>query len=813
MKLRFVILLIFALCINLLVNAQKIKGIITDNDKKPVASASVGLLRAKDSSVVKWATTNTDGTYEFAQIPAGQYLISVTHVNHSKSFSDMVEHAGHADYAVAPIRLSPLQKQLTGVTVTAKKPILEVRADKTIFNVEGTVNAMGTDALELLKRSPGVQADKDDNLSMSGKNGVQVYIDGRPSPLGGKDLADYLKSIPSAQIEAIEIISNPSARYDAAGNAGIINIRLKKNKSLGTNGSVNAGYAIGIYSKYNGGLSLNHRNKKVNLFGNYNTNMAKQEFTIDFDRTILDTFFQNRTLMLIDPVFHSYKAGADYFISKKSTIGVLVNGVIANGEVNSGSTTPVIYKPSNTVSKILKAGTNTDFTRNNINTNINYRYADSTGRELNLDGDYGHYKIRTSQYQPNIYYDPTGTVETSRIIYRMIAPNDIYIGTLKADYTMPFQKGQLSVGGKLALINSKNDFRRLDVFPTYEKQDTLRSNNFNYKENINALYINFNKSFKKVVIQFGVRMENTNTEGRSKGYRLSPANNYVTYDSSFERHYTNLFPSAAVTFNGKPQSQWSISYSRRIDRPTYQSLNPFEFRLDEYSFSKGNTGLRPQYTNSVAITHIYKFKLTSKLSYSHTKDIFTQFFDTSDRSKIFITQRNLANQNTVGLDFTYPLQVKWYSGFINLNSYYSHYKADLGPGRIVDLDIYAMSMVMQHSFNLGKGYRAELTANYSSPSISQGTLKTKSIWGLDVGMQKSVLKNKGTIRMAVSDIFQTRWPVSVSNFAGQELYTRNRIESRQFRINFSYRFGSSQVKGARQRKTGAEDELNRVQSN
>ncbi|MBN8699605.1 MAG: TonB-dependent receptor [Chitinophagales bacterium] len=813
MNVRFGFLLFFVLCSNLALKAQKIHGIATSNDNKPIPSATVGLLKAKDSSVVKWATTKTDGSYEFAQIPAGQYLIAISHVNHSKSFSAIVEHAGNADYAVPPILMSPLQKKLAGVTVTSKRPILEVKADKTIFNVEGTVNAMGTDALELLKRSPGVQADKDDNLSMSGKNGVQVYIDGRPTPLGGKDLADYLKSIPSAQIEAIEIISNPSARYDAAGNAGIINIRLKKNKSLGTNGSINSGYAIGIYPKYNGGLFLNHRNKKVNLFGSYNTNIAKQEFTIDFDRTILDTFFQNRTLMIIDPVFHSYKTGADYFVSKKSTIGVLINGVVANGEVNSVSTTPVIYKPSSTISKILKAGTNTDFTRNNINTNINYRYADSTGRELNLDGDYGHFKIRTSQYQPNIYYDPTGTVETSRIIYRMIAPNDIYIGTLKADYTMPFQKGQLSFGGKIAVINSKNDFRRLDVFPTYEKQDTLRSNNFNYKENINALYINFNKSFKKVVIQFGVRMENTNTEGRSKGYKLNATGNYVTYDSSFERRYTNLFPSAAITFNGKPQSQWSISYSRRIDRPTYQSLNPFEFRLDEYSFSKGNTGLRPQYTNSVAITHIYKFKLTSKLSYSHTKDIFTQFFDTTERSKVFITQRNLAKQNTVGFDITYPLQLKWYSGFINLNSYYSHYEADLGPGRVVDLDIYALSLVMQHSFSLGKGYRTEFTANYSSPSISQGTLKTKSLWGLDAGMQKSILKNKGTVRIAVSDIFQTRWPKSVSDFAGQELYSRNRLESRQFRINFSYRFGSNQVKGARQRRTGAEDELNRVQPN
>lgn len=810
---KLFLLVTLSICLLSGIMAQKIQGVINDNDGKPVAGASVALLKAKDSAVVKWATSAVDGEYEFSSIAPGRYLVLISHVNFSKHYSTGFDVSATGLQTIAAISLTALPKQLGTVTVTSKKPIVEVKADKTILNVEGTINSIGSDVLELLRKSPGVVVDKDENLSMSGKNGVQVYIDGRQTPLTAKDLADYLKSIPSSQVEAIELITNPSARYDAAGNAGIINIRLKKNKAFGTNGSVNAGYAIGIYPKYNGSLSFNNRNKKLNIFGNYNANIAKGEIFVDIDRVVLDTFFQQHNLIQFDPVFQSFKTGFDYFASKKSTFGIIVNGVFVDGKALSNSRTPISYKPTGVVNKILVAGSENDFQRTNINTNFNYRYADTTGRELNIDADYGYYKLRTDQLQPNYYYNAAGTIETSRQIYRMIAPSDIYIKTLKADYSQPFKKGQLSVGGKTAFINSKNDFQRYDVYAASQKFDTLKSNNFNYKENINALYVNYNRSFKGVMIQVGVRMENTNTNGHSTGYKKNIGGAYATYDSSFERHYTNFFPSAAITFNKKPSSQWSISFSRRIDRPTYQSLNPFEFRLDEYTYQKGNTTLTPQYTNSFSLTHIYKSKLTSRLSYGHTKDIFAQITDTSEKSKVFITQKNLANQDIVSLDVSYPLQVKWYSAFFSLSSYYSHYKANFGTGRTIDLDVVAANLVMQNSFNLGKGWTAELSGSYYSPSIIQGTFTIDAYGGIDAGMQKTLLKGKANIKASVTDVFQSRWTFTHSNFAGQLVEVRNGGETRQFKINFSYRFGSSQVKAARQRRTGAEDELKRVQTN
>src|SRR5688572_24160158 len=256
--------------------SQSISGSVKDDQGKALSGASVALKKTSDSSIVKIALTGTSGTYKFQSIPSGKYFLNTTFVGFAPDNTSAFEHS--ADSTIAPsVILVKGSGDLKAVTVTATRPIIEVKADKTVLNVEGTINAVGQDALELLKKSPGVLVDRDDNLSLSGKNGVQVYIDGKPSPLSGKDLADYLRTLQSSAIEAIEIITNPSARYDAAGNAGVINIRLKKNKSFGTNGSVNAGYGISIHPRYNGGFSLNHRNSRINAFGNYSYNNTINE--------------------------------------------------------------------------------------------------------------------------------------------------------------------------------------------------------------------------------------------------------------------------------------------------------------------------------------------------------------------------------------------------------------------------------------------------------------------------------------------------------------------------------------------------------
>lgn len=793
--------------------AQQVTGNVKDQQGKALSNSTVSLLNAKDSSIVKLAASNNNGSYSFNGIKPGNYIISISHVGYVPVYSQNFEYSGSGDFNVPALQVNKISGELKEVIVNSKKPMVEVKADKTVLNVEGTINSVGTDALELMRKSPGVMVDKDDNLSLAGKNGVQIYIDGRPTPLTGKDLSDYLKSIQSTQIESIEIITNPSAKYDAAGNAGIINIRLKKNKSFGTNGSVNAGYGIGIYPKYNGGLSLNHRNSKVNIFGNYTFNDNINESSMKLHRELLDTLFDQQSKIYLKNVSHGYKGGVDYFVNKFNTVGVIISGNSTDMTISNYSRTPISYIPTGVVDRILVADNSSKSKRNNTDFNLNYRFVDTSGHELNVDADYGFYRIKSNQLQPNYYFDPVSNAQTGQFIYNMIAPTNIDMYTAKADYEQNFKKGRLGLGVKTSYVKSGNDFERYNIYTNNTKQlDTLRSNGFNYKENINAVYANYNRSFKGFMIQAGLRVENTNSQGRSLGQKWTGAD-YSPYDSTFNRHYTDFFPSAALTYNKNPMNQWSVSYSRRIDRPAYQDLNPFEFKLDEYTYQKGNTMLRPQYTNSFGLTNTYKFMLTSTLNYSHVKDVFTQLIDTADVSKSFITKKNLATQDIVSLNVSYPFHYKWYTVFANVNTYYSRYKADFGGGnRKINLDVVAATFFMQNSFNLGKGYTGELSGWYSTPSIWQGTFKSSQIWSVDGGVQKTLFKGKANIKASVSDIFKTIQWKGTSNFSGQQTIASGGFDSRVFKINFTYRFGNNNVKASRQRKTGLEDENKRVGS-
>lgn len=796
---------------------SRVSGMIKDNTGKAIPNATIMLHSAKDSSIKKTAVSDSKGYYEMPTIKPGRYFVTSTAVNMQKTSSPVFEVKENEAASVSDIVAQPAAKSLEGVTVSSKKPMVEVKADKTILNVEGTINAVGNDGLELLRKSPGVMVDKDDNLSLAGKTGVRVYIDGKPSPLSGTDLANYLKSLQSSQIEAIEIITNPSAKYEAAGNAGIINIKLKKNLTIGTNGSANAGYNIGIYAKYNAGISLNHRNTKTNIFGNYNFNESLNEFTIKADRTFLDSAtHQTNRILNRNKGSHNFKAGMDYFIDKKNTIGVVLNGNIADFVTTTEGPMGFYYAPTSKLSHTLYATGDNKNKRNNINANLNYRYAVTGGSELNLDIDYGYYNIRGNQYQPNDYFDAAGIKYDSNLNH-MISPTDIGIFSIKADYEQNFKKGRLGYGGKIGFVNTDNDFRSYSRKSGPEVYDSLRSNRFKYNENINAAYINYVRTFKGFVIQAGVRVENTNSKGNSSGFRKDAISGLlVPFKSIVHRNYVDFFPSVAFTYNKNPMSQWGLTFSRRIDRPAYQDLNPFEFRINDYTFMRGNTNLKPQYTNSFGISHTYKYKLNTRLNYSHVKDIFVQLPDTTEKSKSLLTKSNLATQDIISLNISYPFQYKWYSFFINVNSFYSHYKANVpdavGNIRKVDQDVVSASLFMQNTFKLGKGFTAELSGFYNSPSIWQGLFKSKAIYNIDAGLTKTILKGKGTVKAAVGDVFNSLKFRGTSDFSGQQNVFYGKPESRQFKLSLNVRFGRTTIKAARQRKLGAEEENKRTES-
>lgn len=790
-------------------SAQKISGTVKDDQGKELAKTTVTLLKSADSSSVKFTASGNDGKFTIETAGPGKYIVNVTHVGYLPVYSKPFEVTASSDVSLEDMIMVKMDKALQTVTVSSKKPMVEVKADRMILNVEGTINAVGNDALELLRKSPGVTVDKDDNISLSGKNGVQIYIDGKPSPLSGTDLANYLKSLQSAQIESIELITNPSAKYEAAGNAGIINIRLKKNKAFGFNGSVNAGYNIGVYSKYNGGLALNYRYKKVNIFGNYNYSRNKNESKFNLYRTTsADSSFDQKSVNVNENKNHGFKAGIDYYATSRSTFGIMVNGTLSDNSFNNLSKTHIAYMPSKLVDRLLIADNKSEGNRDNVNFNANYRYTDTLGRELNIDADYGFYNGKNHQLQPNEIYDATGSTLLQSEVYNIYTPSEIDIYSLKVDYEQNFKKGRLGYGGKVSYVTTDNTFQRFFEDNATSKVDHL--NNFQYEENINAVYVNYNRQFKGVMLQAGVRIENTNSDGHSLGFRYDYESGvYLPIDSLLERNYTNAFPSAAITFNKNPMKQWSITYSRRIDRPSYQNLNPFEFNLDKYTFQRGNPNLQPQYTNILSVTNVYKYKLTTTLSYSHVNDVFS-IIPKSEGTKAYITTENVAKQDIVSLNVSMPVMYKKYSLFFNVNSYYSHFKGD-APDYHVDQGIFSLNLYAQQTLKVAKNTTLELSGFFTSPSIWQGAFRTDAMGSLDGGVQQVLFKGKATVKATFTDMFRTLRFNSTNNTTGQNFRASGNWESQQFRINFSYRFGSNKIKQARQRKSSIEEENKRTQ--
>ena len=809
-NMRTLLLCLLAILCYATLHAQQIKGIVQDEQGKPLTGSSVSLKKSKDSSVVKLEITNAEGKYAFPDIPAGKYFVTVSHIGYSSRNTTEIN-TGDQEVTYAPdLALAKEAASLQEATITAHKPLIEVKPDRIILNVEGSINAAGSDAIELLRKSPGVTLDKDNNISLNGKNGVQIFIDGRPTPLNGTDLTEYLKNLQSSSIEAIEIISNPSAKYEAEGSGGIINIRLKKDKSMGTNGSVNAGYQVGTFAKYNAGFSFNHRDRNINVFGNYSYNHSLNESYSTMYRSILDTLFNQHAVVDNTVNKHNFKAGMDYFIDRQNTIGVVVNGTVSNNNFESKTSTPISYLPTEQVNRVLVANNSSISHRNSENFDLNYRHTDKAGGEWNVDADYGRYQVRVNELQPNDYYDPTGKNLLYSNDYNMVMPTDINIYSIKSDYATNFAKGRLSFGAKVSYVTTSNDFVKYNVYSYGKIIDSSSTDDFSYKENINAGYIDYNRTLKGWVIEAGLRVENTNNTATSLGYRQANGN-YGNYDSTFSRHYTDFFPSGSITYNKNPAQQWTLSYSRRIDRPAYQDLNPFLFQLDDYTYTQGNTQLRPQYSNSIGLTYMYQYKLTATLNYSHIDDMFTALVDTIQGTKTLYSKQNFTTQDITSLNISYPLQYKWYSLYANINTYYSLYKADFGPGRIVNVNVFATNLYAQQSAALGKGWTAEVIGLYNSPYLLLSTLRSGSMWSVDAGLQKSLMNNKAQLKISVSDIFNTLHWNAAGSFAGQYVYITGGYESRLFKMSFTYRGGSSQVKAARQRKAGDEEENNRIQ--
>ncbi len=794
-------------------NTQKgaVSGLVLDEKQAAFPFVNVLLFKASDSTLAKGMTSDTDGKFAFENIEAGRYLTLVSMVGYEKVYSPVFTVA-NAEVKLSPVKLSTSVELLNEVKVVAQKPFIEQQIDRTVVNVENSIVSAGATALEVLERAPGVVVDQqNDVLKLRGKDGVLVQIDGKRSYLSQTELMNLLRNTPSDNIEKIELITNPSAKYDAAGNSGIINIVFKKNKNYGTNGNFTIGggympdFSVG---RGNGSLALNHRQGKINIFGtgsvytggNVNTNDIYRTIPFEGKVTIFDQHGERHSTYKN----YSLRAGMDYSLTDKTTLGVLASAFLNDWSQPDGTNNTQILDGNSTLERSFLTKSSSGQKNNNVTANVNVKHKfDEKGKELTFDADYVRYGGQSFNNLDTRYFKPNGMPDGQPDLVRNDMPSIINIGVIKLDYAQTLGKGKLETGLKSSYVNSDNDLT-FEVKQDVWVIDPTRTNRFKYTENINAAYVNYGgKLGEKTSYQLGFRAEQTHSVGNS-----------ITLNDVRDRNYLNLFPSVFLSQQLDSSNVLNFSYSRRIDRPDYQSLNPFEFYLDPYTFERGNPNLRPQYTHAVQLTHVYKSFLNTSISYSRINDLIAREVprQIASENKTYVTTENLDNQDNVNLTVSLPIPVaKWWTLQANLTGSYNRYKTFYGDA-LYDVSQFNYNVYASNQFKMANNWSAELSGWYNSPSV-YGFFVSNPQGMINLGLQKSVWEKKGTFRLNVSDLFWMNKFRGRAQFQDIDLRVRSSWPSRQLRLTFTYNFGNQNVKGARQRNTGSDDLQQRVKSN
>ena len=806
-KLLYIVLLLVS---PFMVNAQSarlpigVTGLLQDEQAKPMDYATVTLLRGKDSSVVKSTLTNDAGKYHFDNIAAGRYIVKATTVGYQASYSPAFDLNSDA-VTVPVIILQKSSRNLQGVTITSTRPLIERKIDRTVMNVENSVLAAGNTAMEILARAPGVTVDKDDNISLKGKQGVTVMINDKLTYLSAAQLATLLRSTDGNTIKSIEIITNPSAKYDAAGNSGIINIKLKKNSQSGTNGSITAGVARSQFWRDNNSLNINHKSGNLNVFGTFSHGDNKRINNIYLDRITRDsigkpTYFNQLTHMPQANHYNNYRIGADYDVSTKNVIGFVFSGYSNTEHDNNNGNTSIGAMPNQVDSSLTTLST-INQTYKNIALNLNDRLKiDTNGQELSVDLDYSKFNNNSVAQYNTTFFLPNGSIQHAPQLLRNQTPSLITIYTAKADYSKPLTKTiKFETGAKFSSVKTDNDLQaqKQDSTTNLYVPDAGRTNHFIYTEKVSAGYVNLNKQFKNTSVQVGVRAEYTQSNGNLIG------------SAPVDRSYLNLFPSVFINHNINDKNQVSFSYSRRIDRPGYDNLNPFIYYLDPYTYSKGNAFLKPQYTNNFEVNFTHNKSINVSLGYSRTTDVITEIILT-EGTKSFQTNLNLQTQNAYSVNVDVPYTItKWWSGTVNVNSFYLGFKSDsVGTGKLSDGQVTVQAKTTQ-TLTFGT-YRLEIMGDYQSP-LTYGIYKIKPRYGVDAGLSHSFANKKFNVKIAVDDVFHIRRNNVSSHILGNDFDIHQTRDSRVGRLTLTYNFGNNKIK-ARQHQTGADEEKNRVKS-
>ncbi|MBF9239001.1 TonB-dependent receptor [Hymenobacter sp. BT683] len=780
-----------------------VTGTVASQAGVAIEFATVTLHRAADSTVVKTEFCDEKGHFLFETV-GGRYLISAAQVGFGRFWSPAFELTAPKLNLPAITLIASQATALKEVTVTARKPIYEHFADRTVVNVADSPLAASATTLDILARAPGVTVNASDNLGLRGRTGLLVVIDGKRVPLTGTELGDYLRALPAEQLQSIELITNPPVQYDAQGGAGVIAINLKKDQRLGTNGSVNTSYGRGRYGKFTGGLALNHRHKTFNAYGTYAYTERRGFVRLDFDRGYSATpqlaaahsIIDNDQLTYLRS--HSGKIGLDFTPSARTLVGVSVNGLASQTQTTTQNTTVVQSAAPEPTSRYTSAVAQ-DLNRPSgaLNLNLRHTFADSaTASALTADADYARYhtarllELNTNFEQPT---RPTTRLDGDQ-------NSTLTIQSLKADFSQPLpHRARLEVGVKTTQVISDNSVVFMRTSEGTRTFDPLISNDFRYDENVNAAYVNLRGSVAKTTLQAGLRAEQTNTLAETEG------------GDSRERHYVQFFPNVLVQRALGKQHGLALSVARRIDRPSYGQVNPLRNYFDATSYRSGNPDLVAQTSYNFEVTHTYRQKFSTALSFAQTDNPIVNVVQPSPDGGRLVVNRdvNLSTQQYFALTITAPLEVaKWWTLYANGVLYYSRFRGSLA-GTELDRGKPAFLFSANNSFSLPHAWTAELNGNYQSPEI-WGFESARGRGQVTAGLQKSLWNKLGTIRLNVADIFYTTPIQSTSTYDNFTETFRSAQDTRVVTAAFTYRFGNSKVTAARKRTAGAEEELRRA---
>jgi outer membrane receptor protein involved in Fe transport len=792
-----------------------LNGNVQDAKGAALEAVTVTLQRNTDTTATKQATTDKNGQFQLNNIPFGKYILSVTHVGFANYHQLLEVTRTKPATTLRPISLQATEAALDLVTVVGRRPPIENRMDRTVVNVEASPTNSGLTALEVLEKSPGVMVDNDGNVSLKGKSGVVIMIDGKPTYLSAQDLTSYLKNMPATQLDQIEIMSQPPAKYDAAGNAGVINLITKKNKNYGFNATLTLSAILAHYFKSPNSLTFNWRQGNVNIYGNYSyswwegfsntdgNNSQRTDATTPFDRYTLQHSYGRYS-----DRGQSFRTGIDYFANKMTTWGFSINGTIDKESVTSWSTTDFDDSTHNFVQYNLAQSVNKtpEF---HLGFNGNYTHKlDTKGSEFSVDADYIFYNNQGNLVSDNYLYNADNTPSDAPYLLNGQLPAHINIYSFKSDYKKVLTKDiTLEAGVKSSYVRTDNNaiYTLYDDTTQSWQADTGISNHFIYKENINAAYINWQQAIGKLGVQLGVRAEQTNASG-----------DQTIKSVDFKTSYLQFFPTAYFTYKSDDDNTFGISYGRRIERPSYESLNPFRFEQDRYDYQQGNPNLQPQYSNNVEASYNYKGEWNLSANYTMTTNIISDavitFKEPGDSNyTTYETSENLASQRNIGLSVNYSKQLTkaWtFNAFLNV--FNNHYRGVVDSTN-VDVSYTSFTASFNTQYKFKKGWGTEVSGFYYAKNYVSGVVLVDGRGMFSLGGSKQIWHGKGTLKLVLRDPLYLMNYTSHSDLAQGLVNSRTVWDNRRIIMTFVYRFGRN-TNQVQHHNSGASDEQDRVGS-